>query len=323
MLQPYINHIIRNKKRYIVIVLLVICIGVIRFFYSAPQNFPIGNPIIIESGENAINISKNFKEKGIVRSTILLNNLIIFLGGERTIVSGEYLFDRPLNVFEVAKRITNGKFGVLPRKITIPEGLSAREISDIFSTKYINFDTKSFLDLALPKEGYLFPDTYYFMSNVKNEEIISKMSQNFDDRIAEIIDEINSFEKPLNDIIIMASILEEEARLTETRQIVAGILWKRLELGMPLQVDGTFKYINGKGSADLTMDDLKIDSPYNTYVYKGLPPTPVSNPGIDAIKAAITPIKTNYLYFLTDNDGNMHYARTLEEHVANKKKYLQ
>jgi UPF0755 protein len=120
----------------------------------------------------------------------------------------------------------------------------------------------------------------------------------------------------------MASILEGEARLLETRRIVAGILWKRISLGMPLQVDTTFKYELGKTTFDLTTEDLKADSAYNSYTRLGLPPTPVSNPGIESILAAVTPIKTNYLYFLTDKKGEMHYATTHEGHVANKFKYL-
>jgi UPF0755 protein len=148
------------------------------------------------------------------------------------------------------------------------------------------------------------------------------MKSNFFDRIKTLDTEISNFDKPLPDIIKMASIVEEEARTFESKQIIAGILWKRLSIGMPLQVDASFKYINGKGTKDLTLTDLKIDSPYNTYVYKGLPPTPIANPGLVSIKATVTPIKTDYLYFLTDRKGVMHYAKTYSEHLANKKKYL-
>ena len=108
----------------------------------------------------------------------------------------------------------------------------------------------------------------------------------------------------------------------ESRQIVSGILWKRLSLGMALQVDASFKYINGKGTKDLSLADLKIDSPYNSYLYKGLPPTPICNPGLGSIQAALTPTQTAYLFFLTDKTGNMHYAKTYAEHLLNKQKYL-
>jgi UPF0755 protein len=131
------------------------------------------------------------------------------------------------------------------------------------------------------------------------------------------------FGKPEGDIIKMASIVEEEGRTMETREIIAGILWKRISIKMPLQVDSSFKYINGKTTATLTTEDLKIDSPYNSYTNRGLPPTPISNPGLAAIRATINPIKTPYLYFLSDKNGNMHYAITFEEHVENKLKYLK
>ena len=125
-----------------------------------------------------------------------------------------------------------------------------------------------------------------------------------------------------SDIVITASILEGEA-LPADRSTVAGILWKRISTGMPLQVDSSIKYITGKGSVDLSLNDLKINSPYNTYVYTGLPPTPINNPGIQAIISAATPTQTDYLYFLTEKDGTIHYAKTFAEHVANKVKYLK
>ena len=126
----------------------------------------------------------------------------------------------------------------------------------------------------------------------------------------------------LGDIIIMASILEAEARTTESRKIIAGILWKRLKLGMPLQVDSTFSYINGKNTYELTLDDLQIDSPYNTYKYASLPPGPIGNPGVDAINSALNPTVTKYLYFLSSKSGKMYYATTFEQHIKNKELYL-
>ena len=186
--------------------------------------------------------------------------------------------------------------------------------------KFSKFDPKDFISNA--KEGYLFPDTYLFLPNSEITQVLSFMKNNFDKKIQSIESEIIEFKKPLNDVIIMASILEEEARKTDTRRTIAGILWKRLSVGMPLQVDVTFQYINGKKTFELTTEDLKIDSPYNTYKYRGLPPTPISNPGLDSILSAITPIETPYFYFLSDKDGNMHYAKTFSEHKKNKELYL-
>jgi UPF0755 protein len=159
---------------------------------------------------------------------------------------------------------------------------------------------------------------------VTAEEAYEALRANFNKRIVVISDEIELFKHPVNDVVRMASILEEEARTTTSRRIIAGILWKRISIGMALQVDAAFQYVNGKrDSADLTLDDLKIDSPYNTYVYRGFPPTAITNPGLDSLFSAVTPIKTSYLYYLSDKKGEMHYARTFEEHVANKNKYLR
>ena len=111
--------------------------------------------------------------------------------------------------------------------------------------------------------------------------------------------------------------------MTQTRRMISGILWKRLDEGMPLQIDCTFQYVNGKNTFQLSLDDLKIDSPYNTYKYRGLTPTPISNPGLDSLRAAVTPIESKYYYFLSDKEGVMHYGITHDQHVANKNKYLR
>jgi UPF0755 protein len=120
----------------------------------------------------------------------------------------------------------------------------------------------------------------------------------------------------------MASLVEEETRTPADRRLVAGILWKRIKLGMPLQVDAVFPYINGKNTYEVTARDLKIDSPYNTYLYPGLPIAPIANPGLDSIKAAIEPAESPYLYYLSDRAGAMHYAKTFEEHKRNRELYL-
>ena len=120
----------------------------------------------------------------------------------------------------------------------------------------------------------------------------------------------------------MASLLEEEARTTRSRQIISGILWKRIERGMRLQVDAVFPYILGKNTFELTLDDLAVDSPYNTYRYAGLPLGPISNPGLDSLRAALHPVQTPYLYYLSDKNGVFHWSRTYEEHLKKKKLYL-
>ncbi len=317
----------KNQKR----AALAACIAcaVLLYFYlfqfRAPGGFPANEGISVANGKSLTEISQELQAKHVIRSPFWLVNFIIFLRHERRIVAGEYYFSKPENVFQVAKRLTAGDFEVGQLKTTIPEGDTIFDISDILLKNYPDFDSSKFVLLAKGKEGYLFPDTYKFGTHVMPEKVLETMTANFAKKIgdANVQNALKQFGKPLDQVLTMASILEGEARQMHTRQVVAGILWERIRLGIPLQVDSAFRYINGKTTSQLTKDDLKIDSPYNTYIHAGLPPTPISNPGIDSIMAAVTPIKTDYLYFLTDKNGNMHYAKTLEEHAANVNKYLQ
>jgi len=240
-------------------------------------------------------------------------------------IEGDYALYKKQSVISLAWRVTHGLLDIVPIRITIPEGTNSYEISDILSKSFPSFDKNTFLNFVQSEnlEGYLFPDTYFIMPNMTEKEMIKMMTDNFKRKIVEVESLIMKFGKSESDVIKMASIIEEEGRITETREIIAGILWKRLLVSMPLQVDSSFKYINGKTTETLTADDLKIDSPYNSYTNRGLPPTAISNPGLEAIKATINPIKTPYFYFLSDKDGNMHYAVTFDEHIANKLKYLK
>ena len=206
---------------------------------------------------------------------------------------------------------------------TIPEGLSVRQIGEILENAEL-FTKEEFIKIAQKEEGYLFPDTYRFYKDAEPEDIIARMKENFNKKITpDILEEIRKFKKELSEIIIMASILEEEVSAAEDRKIVAGILWKRLDRGIGLNVDAALTYILGRASHELTVSDLKYDSPYNTYRYRGLPPAPISNPGLEAIFAATRPAASPYFYYLTDKEGTMHYAKTLEEHALNKRKYLR
>ena len=322
----FISKIFKSITFAVLVGLVIIGTGYFYFFeYRAPTNFPPTAMISVTQGKGLNAIARELQDKHVVHSQFWLVNFVIFLKHERQIVSGDYYFNRPMNVYQVAKRLTSGDFQVEQIKTTIPEGVTVFDISDIMLKNYPNFDSSKFILLAKNKEGYLFPDTYKFGSNVQPEKVLQVMTDNFNKKIASstVQHAITSFGKPLNEVLTMASILEGEARLTRTRQIVAGILWNRIKLGIPLQVDAAFRYVNGKTTTVLTKDDLRIDSPYNTYIHTGLTPTPISNPGLDSIMTAVTPIQTDYIYFLTDKDGNMHYAKTLDEHAINVNKYLK
>ncbi len=323
-----IKSLLKNKLFIAQVIALFILILIIfnTIIWSPPSKFPVGFVYEIKSGESYTSVAYDFRDANIIKSPYWLKGFIyIFSGGNRKVVAGDYLMYEKQSVWALAWRVSHGDFHIKPVKITIPEGLNSFEIADIFAKNFPSFDKGVFLNLVKKEnlEGYLFPDTYFFTPSTKEEDIIKLMNDTFNDKIKSVEADIKAFGKPLKDVIKMASILEEEARLPESREIIAGILWKRLSLGMALQIDSSFKYINGKTTKDLTLEDLKIKSPYNLYVYRGLPPTPISNPGLDAIKEAINPIKTKYFYFLTDDNGNMHYAVTNDEHVANKFKYLR
>lgn len=292
------------------------------FLFRAPSDFPTGQLVRVDEGMSLSEISARLKDARAVRSELVFESFVTVLAGDSGALSGEYLLDEPLSAFALAKRITKGEFGLASVRITITEGSTIYDIARLFEDTFPEFDSVAFLRRVSGKEGYLFPDTYLFLPNVKEDEVADELERTFERKVSEIADEVASFGKPLEDVVIMASILEEEARTSESRRIISGILWKRLAIGMPLQVDAVFPYINGKNTYELTLEDLKIDSPYNTYKYKGLPIGPIGNPGLDSLRAAINPTTSPYLYYLSDREGNMHYAKTFAEHKENKRRYL-
>jgi len=172
-------------------------------------------------------------------------------------------------------------------------------------------------------EGYLFPDTYYFAKDATTQDILEKMLKNFNIKMTDaLLDEISKQKKTLYDVITMASIIEGEVQTDEDRKIVSGLFWNRLKIGQAFGSDATLEYVLGGNKRQHSLAETKTDSPYNTYLYKGLPPGPVSNPGISAIRAAIYPIETEYNYFLSDpKTGKTIFSKTFEEHVVNKGKY--
>ncbi|MBI4068234.1 endolytic transglycosylase MltG [Candidatus Kaiserbacteria bacterium] len=288
----------------------------------APNDFPAGDIITIERDATAKDIAAQFDSQHIIRSSRTFEVVIRLLGGDRSIHAGDYQFNHSRNVIRIAQALIAGDFGLEPVRIHIPAGATVQEMATIFDAKLIRFDRQEFIDNALPYEGYLYADTYFFLPTAKADVVIRTLRETFDQKIATIQPQIDTFGKPLHDVITMASMLEREENNYEDRQKIAGVLWKRIAINMPLQVDATFVYIIGKGSHQLTMEDLDYDSPYNTYKNKGLPPGPISNPSLDAIRAAVNPIPSNNLFYLADRNGTTHYSATYEEHLRKKRYYL-
>lgn len=288
---------------------------------SAPISFKDSTSVSISKGDSIKIIAEKLKQNNIIQSEFFFTNIVILFNLDNKIVAGDYVFKKSHSVFEVLHRISTGDYDINVKRITIIEGLTVKEMAQIFSREFYNISEQEFIEKALPYEGYLFPETYYFLENVTIEEIIEKMRTTFDEKIAENKQILQS-ERSLRDIVIMASIIEKEAT-ADSMQEVSNILWHRIDIHMPLQVDASFVYERNKHTFELSIEDLQTDSPYNTYVRYGLTPTPISNPGIQALIAAAFPKETKNLYFLTGTDGKMYYAQTLKEHEANKEKYFE
>jgi len=308
-------------------ILILVVIGTLSLYlYLAsvrpPDNFPINELVTVSDGKPLSEISGELEEISVVRSALALRVAVTLMGHEHDVRSGDYLFKEPRGLFSIARAISIGAFGLEPMRIRIPEGATTKEMAVIFGGRLLRFNSEKFLEAARPLEGYLFPDTYFFLPNATEDLVIRTMRQNFDTQIASIQDKIAASGRPLEDVVIMASLLEREARKMEDRQKIAGVLWNRLNIGMLLQVRAAFLYTLGKGTYQLTTKDLLSDSPYNTYRYMGLPPGPIGSPSMDSLLAAATPIEHKYLYYLADRKGVTYYSKTYEEHLRNKRKYI-
>jgi UPF0755 protein len=316
------NRIIKSLKWIIILLVLFFCVYSFYKNTLPPKDFPTGEIIKVKSGSSLRAISKDLYDNHVISSPFIFQTFAIILGGDKNINAGEYQFDSPVTVFVVAGRIQAGIYGIPSIKVTLPEGMTRREMSVAIASMLPHFNKDNFMKLTENDEGYLFPDTYFFFKNYTEVDVIKILKDNFNKKIDNLSNKIKSSGKTLKDIVIMASIIEKESNGDDDRVAISSILWKRIENKMPLQVDATFLFLIGKESSELTRADLGLKSPYNTYINKGLPPGPISNPGIETLTAAMSPVKTQYLFYLHDKDGVVHYAKTFEEHKKNKQKYL-
>ncbi|MDD3531089.1 MAG: endolytic transglycosylase MltG [Candidatus Pacebacteria bacterium] len=290
--------------------------------FSPPADFPVGSIVSIAPGASAPSVATQLATAHIIKHPRVLRALLRVAGASDRLQAGAYLFSTPTDVFVVAYRLVTGDYGIPPARITFPEGETARDYAVRVHEAFPDISESSFLSLAKPYEGYLFPDTYVFSPSADAGSIVQTMRTNFNTKTASLMGDAGASGHSLSDIITLASLVEKEARSVENKRIVAGVLWNRLKLGMPLQVDAVFGYIFDRDTYSPSLADLKAESPYNTYTHKGLPPGPISNPGLESIDAVIHPTKTTYLYYLTGKDNQMHYATTFAEHQTNRQKYL-
>jgi len=331
-------------------VILIITFGI--YFPKEPGS-QIEKVFSIREGKRGKEIAENLKDEGLIKNALLFRLYVITIGKSDKLQAGDYIFSPSMTISQIAKKIISGE--VIKEKITIIEGWNLRDIGFYFENKglfmaeelweLVGFplvDYSKVTDIPRPKdfstefdfladrpknlgfEGYLFPDTYEIKKGTSLEEIIRKILQNFDKKLTpELREEIKKQQKTIFEIIIIASLIEKEVKTFEDKELVSGILWKRLKNNIPLQVDATISYITGKRTIKISKEETEIDSPYNTYKYLGLSLGPVSNPGLESIIAATSPKDSDFWYYISTPEGKTIFSKTLEDHNLAKAKYLK
>ena len=300
----------------------VVGLGILAIF-ALPQEKPQENRVIVSEGVGVAEVAAQLDEAGIVYSKNLTQMIIILRGGERGVQAGTYVFNERAHVWDVVTRLLNGDLGLEPVMIRVPEGSTLVHMAEIFAAHLEDFDTKEFLIESNGLEGYLFPDTYLFLPTDTPERVVSVLHDTFHEKTGVLKKRVTHAGKSFDEIVIIGSLIEGEVRDPDDRRTVSGVIQNRLAIDMPLQLDVSFVYLLGKGSSDLTLEDLKYDSPYNTYQNIGLPPGPIGAPSLDAMEAAFEPEPSEYLFYLSDDSGVTYFAETFKEHVANKAQYLE
>lgn len=326
--------------KYIIVFLCVFFVGFL--FYSYQIDTPISkaentkDTLEISKGESLQNIATDLENKGIIRSAFWMRVYFKVHNLSQNIIADEFFVSSSMNIKTISKIITTKNDNEV--KLRIIEGWNLNQIGEYLEGKQIctkenwlslvknyNSDYGFLKDKKNSSlEGYLFPDTYIVYKDTGCEDLLKKMLNNLNNKLSsQMISDIALQKKSVFEIITMASIIEKEVTSVKDMKIVSGIFWNRIENKQALESCATLAYILGENKDQYSYKDTQIDSPYNTYRNRGLTPGPISNPGLNAINAAIYPEDTNYNYFLTAKSGETIYSRTFEEHKINKAKYLK
>lgn len=298
----------------------------------------------VERGQGVNEISNNLASESLVGNQFIFETIIWAKRSEGSIQAGVYEIPKNVTMLDLVNLLVTREATSSEVTITLIEGWTAVNMDDYFVEQGIftegeffaateNTDSRLVVDEEYaffadkPEdaslEGYLFPDTYQVFSDVEASGVLQKMFDNLDAKLTPTMrQDIASQGRTIFDVITLASIIEREVLTDSDKQNAADVFLKRMEDGIPLQSDATVNYVTGKKTTRPTFADLDVESPYNTYLYRGLPPGPISNPGLASIDAAIYPASNPYYYFLTKDNGEAVFSRTLDEHNANKAKYL-
>lgn len=316
-------------KRIVITAIIFFFILLIVFFWWEAGKQPVDRSdtsrktFVISPRENIRDIGNSLKKEGFIRDPIVFFLTVKQLSLDGKIQAGNFRLSPSMGLDEIAETLTHG---TVDNWVTITEGKRADEIADTFAQKLPTY-SESWRSKLITQEGYLFPDTYLFPTDATIDQVIQIMKSNFEKKYTEA-QKSQTSKLSREQAVIIASIVEREGKSPDEMKLVASVLENRLNLGMALQADATVQYALGYQPVEkswwknsLTAQDLKIDSPYNTYANPGLPPTPISNPGLNSLTAALNPASTNYLYYFTDPKGITHFATTLDEQNANIRKY--
>ena len=318
-----------KKINFLVVLLLIITLAFYLFYREGTLPVNKSNQstkiFVINQGESLTSVVNNLSKEGLIRNRLIFFLIVKKLGIERKIQAGDFRLSPAMDAYQIAKNLTHGTLDIW---VTLIEGTRKEEIAQIISQN-LGIPETEFLKYA--KEGYLFPDTYLLPKDATPESIVKILENNFNKKFStELQQKAKAKGLSPTETIILASLVEREAKLSEDRQLVASVILNRFKTEMKLDIDATIQYTLGYQPEEktwwkkvLTTDDLAIDSPYNTYKNKGLPPTPICNPGLAAIQAIANAPETDYFYYLSDKKGKIDYAVTLEEHNENVRKYLE
>ena len=315
----------RNKKIAIFGgITLAIGIAVFIFLYqfSAPQKGVEEKRIVINLTTTGAEFIPKLKEQGYIRNEWAFNFVLKVKGWQGKIEPGGYKISKGMDVWLLADTLVNHPY---QKWVVIPEGLRKEEIAGMVQEKlgWAEVEERRFLSWA--KEGYLFPDTYLLNLDYTGEEVAKRMKNQFNEKVADLFKEAKEKNIRNDTLIVLASLVQREAANEDEMPLITGVIWNRWLKDMKFEIDATIQYALGTSEnwwPIVKPENYKLDSPYNTYLHKGRPPTPICNPGLAAIDAVINSEETEYLYYLHDSERQIHLAKTYEEHQANIEQYL-
>ena len=286
---------------------------------------------VVEEGMTLGQVAAALETKGLIGSRRLLLLWARPMEYGRHLKSGEYLLSASMPPLRILETLSSGK--VMTHAVTIPEGFSREQIGLLLEGRGL-VDRVAFMALSGDAEtaraygisgpgleGYLFPDTYYLSRGMTPRAIIDVMVKRFFSVMAPFMEAVHQSGMSLEDVVTLASIVEKETGVPEERPLIAGVFLNRLKINMRLESDPTVIYGINLFDGNLKKEDLRAPTPYNTYLITGLPPGPISSPGLEAIKAVLFPVRTEYLYFVSKNDGSHHFSKTLQEHQEAVRRY--